>query len=122
MISYTYVIKDENGMHARPAAMFAQGCSNFNSTVTLTANGKTVDAKNVTAILSLGCKQNDEIKIDIDGDDENACFDKVMHVLDTKFNRLDTMRPLKVAFFGAKDYDKTFFVELSKDKGPGTIM
>ena len=57
MISYTYVIKDENGMHARPAAMFAQGCSNFNSTVTLTANGKTVDAKNVTAILSLGCKQ-----------------------------------------------------------------
>lgn len=120
MISYTYVIKDENGMHARPAAMFAQGCSNFNSTVTLTANGKSVDAKNVTAILSLGCKQNDEIKIDIDGDDENACFDKVMHVLDTKFNRLDTMRPLKVAFFGAKDYDKTFFVELSKDKGPGT--
>lgn len=120
MIGYTYVIKDENGMHARPAAMFAQGCSNFNSTVSLTANGKTVDAKNVTAILSLGCKQNDEIKIDIDGDDENACFDKVMHVLDTKFNRLDTMRPLKVAFFGAKDYDKTFFVELSKDKGPGT--
>ena len=52
MISYTYVIKDENGMHARPAAMFAQGCSNFNSTVSLTANGKTVDAKNVIRLIN----------------------------------------------------------------------
>ncbi len=120
MITYTYVVNDSNGIHARPAAMFAQGCSNFNSTVTVTYDGKSVDGKNVTAILSLGCKQGSEIRIDVDGEDEALAFDKIKHVLDTKFNRDDTPRPMKIAFFGTKDYDKTFFVELAKDKGPGT--
>ena len=27
---------------------------------------------------------------------------------------------LKIAFFGTKDYDRTFFSELVKDKGQGT--
>ena len=120
MISYTYVVKDKNGIHARPAAMFAQGCSNFKSTVTVTSNGRSVDGKNVTAILSLGCRQGSEIKIDVDGEDEALAFEKIKHVLDTKFNRDDTPRPLKIAFFGTKDYDKVFFEELAKDKGPGT--
>ena len=120
MISYTYVVKDKNGIHARPAAMFAQGCSNFKSTVTVSHDGRSVDGKNVTAILSLGCRQGSEIKIDVDGEDETLAFEKIKHVLDTKFNREDTPRPLKIAFFGTKDYDKVFFEELAKDKGPGT--
>ncbi len=120
MITYTYIVNDSNGIHARPAAMFAQGCSNFNSTVTITYGDSTVDGKSVTAILSLGCKKGSEIKIDVEGDDEALAFEKIKHVLDTKFNRDDTPRPMKIAFFGTKDYDKTYFVELSKDKGPGT--
>ncbi len=120
MISYTYTVKDKNGIHARPAAMFAQGCSSFVSTVSITKGDRTIDGKNVTAILSLGCKQDEEITIVVDGEDEALAFEKIKHVLDTKFNRDDTPRPLKIAFFGAKDYDKTFFVELAKDKGPGT--
>lgn len=36
MISFTYTVKDKDGIHARPAALFAQGCSNFVSTVSIT--------------------------------------------------------------------------------------
>lgn len=47
-------------------------------------------------------------------------FEKIKFVLDNKFNREDTPRPLRVAFFGTKNYDKVFFAELAEDKGPGT--
>ena len=120
MISYSYVVKNENGIHARGAAMFAQGCINFKSNISLIFNNKVVDGKNISAILSLNCKKNDKLKINIDGEDENIAFEKIIHILKTKFNRNDTPRPLKIAFFNTKEYDKTFFTELAKDKGPGT--
>lgn len=120
MISFTYTVKDKDGIHARPAALFAQGCSNFVSTVSITKGDQTVDGKNVTAILSLGCRQNEQIKIDVDGEDEVLAFEKIKFVLDNKFNREYTPRPLRVAFFGTKNYDKVFFAELAEDKGPGT--
>ena len=120
MISFKYVVKDSIGIHARPAAMFAQACVNFKSSVTLCNKDKVADGKNVASILTLAVKSGEEINIVIEGDDEDAAFEKIRHVLDTKFNNDGISRPLKVAFFNAKEYDKIFFDRLSEDKGPGT--
>lgn len=120
MITFKYVIKDEAGIHARPAALLARACANFKSSVTIKDNNKEADGKNVASILSLGAKANDEIEVLIDGEDENEAFIKIKNVFETKFNREDTSRLLKIAFFGTKEYDRNFFDELAKDKGPGT--
>ena len=53
MISFKYVVKDSIGIHARPAAMFAQACVNFKSSVTLCHKDKVADGKNVASILTL---------------------------------------------------------------------
>ena len=37
-----------------------------------------------------------------------------------EFNERKESKVLKIAFFGTKDYDRTFFSELTKEKGHGT--
>ena len=43
MVSFNYVIKDEIGIHARPAGMLAKEAKAFESKITLAAKGKEAD-------------------------------------------------------------------------------
>ena len=44
MKSFSYTVKDELGIHARPAGMLVKEVKNFQSKVTLEKDGKSVDA------------------------------------------------------------------------------
>lgn len=70
MTQFTHMIKDEIGMHARPAGMLAKTAKPFVSKVTVTAHGKTVDATKLMALMTLGAKCGDEIVIAVEGADE----------------------------------------------------
>ena len=70
MTQFTHIIKDEIGMHARPAGMLAKTAKSFASKITVTAHEKTVDATKIMALMTLGAKCNDEIVIAADGTDE----------------------------------------------------
>ncbi len=72
MKTFEYIIKDELGIHARPAGMLVKKAQSLGSTVTIEVNGKTADATKVFAVMGLGAKQNDVIKITVDGGDEDA--------------------------------------------------
>ena len=45
MKSFSYTVKDELGIHARPAGMLVKEVKNFKSKVTLEKDGKVIDAK-----------------------------------------------------------------------------
>ncbi len=70
MTQFTYVIKDEQGMHARPAGLLVKQAGKYASSIKISANGKEVDAKRIFGIMSLGIKQGQEVTIIVDGDDE----------------------------------------------------
>lgn len=70
MQTFTYVIKDELGIHARPAALVVTQTKKFTSTITLETNGKTCSAKALMGIMALGVKQGQEVTVKIEGDDE----------------------------------------------------
>lgn len=70
MTQFTHIIKDEIGMHARPAGMLAKTAKPFASKITVTAHGKTVDATKLMALMTLGAKCGDELVIAADGEDE----------------------------------------------------
>ena len=53
----TLIIENKTGLHARPASMFVQEANKFSSKIKLTAKGKTVDAKSILMIMSLGLTQ-----------------------------------------------------------------
>lgn len=63
MLEFKYVITDDVGIHARPAGLLVKTAKEMNSPVTLTKNGKTVDAGKLMAVMSLGVKKGDEITV-----------------------------------------------------------
>lgn len=71
MKSFIYTIKDEVGIHARPAGLLAKKAKEFDSVITVTKDDKTVIATKLMAIMSMGVKQGDTVTITAEGTDES---------------------------------------------------
>lgn len=82
MKSFKYVIKDEIGLHARPAGLVAKAAKEVSSKVTITCNGKSAEATRLMALIGLGVKCGNEVTVTIEGDDEEeaaAVMEKLFH-------------------------------------------
>lgn len=77
MKQFKYVIKDQFGMHARPAGLFVKEAAAFSCNIKLAANGKEVDAKRIMGVMSLGVKCGNEVTVTADGADEAAAAEKL---------------------------------------------
>ena len=74
MKEFDYIIKDELGIHARPAGLLVNKASQFKSNITITKEGKSADAKKIFALMGLGGKRGDTITIQITGEDESEAL------------------------------------------------
>ena len=73
MKTFDYTIKDAMGIHARPAGLLVKEAAKYESKVSLTKDGKTVDAASLMAVMSLGVKQGLTVTVTVEGtDEENA--------------------------------------------------
>jgi Phosphotransferase System HPr (HPr) Family len=70
MKSFNYVIRDEVGMHARPAGMLVKEVGKYVSEIKVGLGNKEADAKRLFSLMQLGIKHGDEVTITITGDDE----------------------------------------------------
>ena len=120
MKNLQYTVKNPLGIHARPAALLAQACTNFKSAVMIECNGNVASGNNVLQILSLHAAKGSTLNITADGPDEEETILKIQEVLADIAPKARKNEILRVAFFGTKDYDRMFFSELSRDKGEGT--
>ena len=78
-----YTIKDEQGIHARPAGLLVKEASKFTSSITITCNEKTGDAKRIFSVMALGAKCGNIIAVKADGSDEDAAIDALAQFLST---------------------------------------
>lgn len=85
MTEATTTIENKTGIHARPASVFVQKASSFKSKVQLKAKGKTVDAKSILMIMSMGLVKGTEITICADGPDEAEAVAALKALVDAKF-------------------------------------
>jgi len=69
------IIRNPQGLHARPAEMFARLASQFESTVEVIKDGYRVDAKSILHILTLGAEQGQELLIEVSGNDAQQALD-----------------------------------------------
>lgn len=72
MKTFTYTIKDELGIHARPAGMLAKAAKAYDSEITIAKDGKSVLCTKLMALMGLGVKCGDTVTITINGGDEAA--------------------------------------------------
>ena len=73
MKAFEYVITDPVGIHARPAGLLVKEIKSLvGSTVTITKGEKSVNALKLMALMQMGIKQGDTIRVDVEGGDEEA--------------------------------------------------
>ena len=94
MLERELVVKDEVGLHARPASLFVKIAQEFNGTVTVKFNKKNVqtgyeeliekDGKSMIGILSLGIAKDKPFTITLDGEDEELYLSKFEKLLDNE--------------------------------------
>ncbi len=85
MVQETTTIENKTGIHARPASIFVQTASKFKSKVQIQAKGKTVDAKSILMIMSMGLVKGTEITLIADGPDEAEAVKALKELVDSKF-------------------------------------
>ena len=74
MKTFNYTIKDELGIHARPAGLLVKEAKKFQSKITLEGNGKSAEATKLMAMMSMGIKQGHELTVMAEGPDEDAAI------------------------------------------------
>ncbi len=72
MVKFNYVIKDELGLHARPAGLLVKEVKNYKSKVTIEKDGKTADASRLIAVMGLGAKCGNNLTVTVEGEDEGT--------------------------------------------------
>lgn len=79
-------ILNESGLHARPASLLVKEASKFKSDIKIEFNEAILNAKSIMNIMSLGLKKDDEIKLIVNGIDEEEALNSLIKLFESKFN------------------------------------
>lgn len=83
--SRTITITAEQGLHARPARLFAQAAKDAGATVTVSkGDGKPVNAASILAVLALGAGHGDSVTVTAEGENAETVLDRLQHILQTE--------------------------------------
>ncbi|MCP4675817.1 MAG: HPr family phosphocarrier protein [Deltaproteobacteria bacterium] len=81
----TLKIKNELGLHARAATLFVQLTSKYESTVSVTKDGRSVNGKSIMGVLTLVASKGTEIHILADGPDSEKVIEELRRLVKDKF-------------------------------------
>ena len=74
----TVTIVHQQGLHARPAALFVQAAKQFASRVTVKKGRKIVDGKSIMGLLTLAANPGSRISIITDGPDADEALEQLI--------------------------------------------
>ncbi|WP_054026145.1 HPr family phosphocarrier protein [Bacillus sp. FJAT-28004] len=81
MISKTYTIINPTGFHVRPTKTFVQTASTFPCKINVINKGKRVNGKSSLSMLTLGIAANEEVTLEIDGEQEEQALEALGQLL-----------------------------------------
>ena len=85
MYTQEITVKNEVGLHARPATYFIQKANEFKSGIWVEKEERRVNAKSLLGVLSLGIVGGTEIDIIADGSDEQEAVDSLVALVESGF-------------------------------------
>ncbi len=86
MISREVTIKNNVGLHARPATFFIQKANSFKSSIWVEKDDRRVNAKSLLGVLSLGIVKGMTVTLYADGVDEADAIEGLATLIDIGFN------------------------------------
>jgi phosphocarrier protein HPr len=87
MVSQTATIQNEQGFHLRPAQLFTECASKFESDITLTVSGMDdeINPKSILGLMSLGLEKGTSVTISAEGSDEEQAVAELVALIDSGF-------------------------------------
>ena len=88
MVEAELTLKNEQGLHARPADLFVRIANKFQSDIkikNITTGSNEVNAKSILRILSLGVYSGHVIHIAADGNDEAEAIKEISELINQNF-------------------------------------
>ena len=85
MVSKEIIVRNQVGLHARPATFFIQKANEYKATVWVEKEERRVNAKSLLGVLSLGVIGGTKIKLMADGVDEVEAVDSLVKLVESGF-------------------------------------
>ena len=79
------MVKNQVGLHARPATFFIQKANEFKSSIWVEKEERRVSAKSLLGVLSLGIMGGTTIRIIAGGHDEEQAVDELVKLVESGF-------------------------------------
>lgn len=82
MYTREITVKNEVGLHARPATYFIQKANEFKSGIWAEKEERRVNAKSLLGVLSLGIMKDTTVTLIADGSDEKEAVDALAELIE----------------------------------------
>ena len=79
------VIRNKQGLHARPATLFVKLAQQFNSRIVLVRENYRVEAQNMIDVITLGAGPGTELVLEAYGDDAEAAAEALADLVENGF-------------------------------------
>ena len=83
MVSQKIIVKNEQGLHMRPAGAFVKLASKYKCNITIAANGKEINGKSVMNLIGACIKCGTEMEIKCDGDNEKEALNTLIDFVES---------------------------------------
>lgn len=77
MKAFKHTIRNEIGIHARPAGNLVKEAKKYKSAITINGHGKAAEATKLRSLMSLDVKCGDRVTVFVEGEDEEQCFEEI---------------------------------------------
>ena len=85
MIRSTVTISNKLGLHARASAKLTKLAGSFKCEIHLSRNGRRINAKSIMGVMMLAAGLGSEVEIEAEGDDQQACLQALIALINDKF-------------------------------------
>ena len=75
------IVKNKQGLHARPAALFVQIANKFDARITVKRDDEEVNGKSIMGILMLGAEKGSTILLEADGHDAHLAIVELERII-----------------------------------------
>lgn len=85
MVECLVTIKNRAGIHARPAALLVQTATQFSSKIYIEKDTERINGKSIMGVISLGATYHTQLKLIVDGADEQQAIAALVRLFENKF-------------------------------------
>lgn len=89
MLSQDITIINKLGLHARAASKLVNCANQFESEVFIDKQGNKVNAKSIMGVMMLAASKGTEIRLEVDGRDEDRCIEAISTLIANRFDEAE---------------------------------